>query len=310
MLVGYGGRVRIGELATRTGVSTDTLRVWESRYGLLQPSRTRGGYRLYGPDDLRRVEAVLALREAGVPAGVAAARVLTAERNRTELPAPGDDGGSAGPVVDPAELVARFHAAAHAFDERAAVAVLDQAFASLSIERAVGQVMLPYLRELGDRWAAGTASVAEEHFGSGIVRRRLATLTHTWGVGTGPVAVLACPPTESHDIALLAFGVLLGRAGWRIRYLGVDTPLPDLVHACDVVQPDLVVLAATRETAFSAQLGSLARLGARHRIALGGQGATPRVAEEVGATVLPEDPVVAVGVAAGLIRSSAAPARS
>lgn len=72
--------MRIGELSRHVGVSTHVLRAWESRYGLLRPIRSPGGYRLYGPGDARRVLAVLALREEGVSAAEACRTVLRQER--------------------------------------------------------------------------------------------------------------------------------------------------------------------------------------------------------------------------------------
>src|SRR6478609_9115047 len=84
----YGGAMRgsvpptmrIGELAAKVGVSTHVLRAWESRYGLLRPVRSAGGYRLYGHEDERRVREVVALRDQGVSAAEASRRVLATER--------------------------------------------------------------------------------------------------------------------------------------------------------------------------------------------------------------------------------------
>src|SRR3954454_16603234 len=72
--------MRIGELAAKVGVSTHVLRAWESRYGLLRPVRSAGGYRLYGHEDERRVREVISLRDQGVSAAEASRRVLAAER--------------------------------------------------------------------------------------------------------------------------------------------------------------------------------------------------------------------------------------
>jgi hypothetical protein len=64
-----------------------------------------------------------------------------------------------------------------------------------------------------------------------------------------PTVVVACPAGERHDIAPLAFSILLRRQGWQVRYLGADTPVADLAFACRRIQPDLVVVAASRPTA-------------------------------------------------------------
>ena len=147
-------------------------------------------------------------------------------------------------------LVAQLLDAVTALDEDRAHAVLDTAFVERSIESAIIDVLLPLFVRVGEMWELGRIGIAQEHFASSLVRRRLGALSLTWGVGTGPVAVLACPPGEFHDIVLLSFGVLLGRAGWRIRYLGPDTPIHSLAAAARLTQADAVVLACRRPVRF------------------------------------------------------------
>src|SRR6478672_6000386 len=69
----------IGQLAQRVGISTDVLRAWERRYGLLTPQRTQAGYRLYSSDDVRLVRRVVALRDQGLGAGQAVAAARAAQ---------------------------------------------------------------------------------------------------------------------------------------------------------------------------------------------------------------------------------------
>ena len=328
----YRGRVRgsvpptmrIGELAAKVGVSTHVLRAWESRYGLLRPCRSAGGYRLYGHEDERRVREVIVLRDQGVSAVEASRRVLAAERGGPPAP---EGAGSASRCVagrvrragaasapaptrhpsaatrpavspglrtDPPMLVAQLLDAITALDEDRAHAVLDTAFVERSVESAIIDVLLPLFVRVGEMWELGRIGIAQEHFASSLVRRRLGALSLTWGVGTGPVAVLACPPGEFHDIVLLSFGVLLGRAGWRIRYLGPDTPMHSLAAAARLTQADAVVLACRRPSGFRAHATALRRLGEEHPVWIAGRGATPRVLEEVGVRHLGADLIAAV----------------
>ena len=143
------------------------------------------------------------------------------------------------------ELSAALRQALDAFDEPAAQAVLDRLLSDLSLTTVLRDVVLPYLAELGERWQHGTASIAQEHFASNIIRGRLAGLARGWGGGHGPRAVLACPPGEQHDMGLMIFGIVLNRSGWRIDYLGTSTPVEELERAVEATRPDLVVLAAT-----------------------------------------------------------------
>jgi MerR family transcriptional regulator, light-induced transcriptional regulator len=281
--------LRIGELSRRLGVSDHVLRAWESRYGLLQPVRSAGGFRLYSEADESRVRRMRAHLAHGLSAAEAARAVLgedsgnQADRGRVVRP----DGAE--PAVS--ELSVDLRHALDAFDEPAAQAVLDRLVSDLSVAAVLRDVVLPYLTELGERWESGTASVAQEHFASNLIRGRVAGLARGWGSGHGPRAVLACPPGELHDLALMIFGVVLHRTGWRIDYLGMNTPVEELTRTVKARRPDLVVLAATLPETLESHASQLTALARRAPLVLAGAGATPQIALAVGAQLLAGDPV-------------------
>src|SRR5581483_8061056 len=133
-------------------------------------------------------------------------------------------------------------AALAAFDEPRAQSVLDSLLAQLSLDTFLRDVVLPYLHELGELWRSGEASVAQEHFASNVLRGRLLGLARGWGLGLGPSVVLACAPGEQHDLGLIGFAVALRSRGWRIVYLGADTPLESVVDAARSSAPVFVVV--------------------------------------------------------------------
>ena len=281
------GDVRIGELSRRVGVSDHLLRAWESRYGLLRPTRSPGGYRLYSAADERRVHRMKQLLAGGLSAAEAARAVLD------EPPAPAAD-------ADVPQEAAALRSALDDFDEPAAQAALDRLLVHLSPTTVLRDVVLPYLRELGERWAQGTATVAQEHFASNLLRGRLAGLALGWGAGVGPRAVLACPPGDLHDIPLMAFGIALHRLGWRVTYLGSSTPLAELRQTVELTGPELIVLAAVEPDRFAQVAKELARLSRHYPVALAGAGADAALARRTGARLLPGDPVTAAETVAGL----------
>ena len=290
-LLPEGPLVRIGELSRRLGVSDHVLRAWENRYGLLQPVRSKGGYRLYSAADESRIHRMIAHLADGLSAAEAARTAL-----REDSPAGGDD-------TLPAEYTASEHFVAlrqalDVLDEPAAQAILDRLLSDFSLTSVLRDVLIPYLAELGERWENGTVNVAQEHFASNVVRGRLAGLARGWGSGHGPRAVLACPPGELHDLALMVFGIVLNRRGWRIDYFGANTPLDELTRAVDATRPDLVVLAATLTESLRARRATLAALARRAPLALAGAGATPRFAKAVGARLMAGDPVTEAEVTA------------
>jgi MerR family transcriptional regulator, light-induced transcriptional regulator len=272
--------LRIGELSKRSGVSPELLRAWERRYGLLQPTRSAGGLRLYSPADLERVRRMREHLDAGVAAAEAAKLAI---------------GPSEGPALAPATLRDELTAALDRFDEPSAQAVLDRVLAALTVDTMLGEVILPYLRELGERWERGEASIAHEHFASSLLRARLLGMARGWGLGVGPLALLGCVPGEQHELGLIAFGLALRARGWRIVYLGPDTPVATVADVAAELRPALVVLAASAAERVAAVRGALDALAAEHRVALAGPGADT---SDGALLALRGDPVAAAGTLA------------
>jgi DNA-binding transcriptional MerR regulator len=278
-------QLRIGELSRRTGVSADALRAWERRYGLLRPARSEGGYRLYSEDDESRVRAMARQLVRGVPAAEAARLVLA--------------GG--GEIADQGDFTTAARELRHAlddFDDARSQVALDALLATFSFETVARDVILPYLRDLGERWERGEVSVAQEHFASFVLRGRLLALARGWDRGAGPRAVLACAPGERHELGLILFGLELRAQGWRITFLGADTPVDTLTSAVETLTPDVVVvtaLAPEHMKGIEPALGELAR-GAKLYLA-GVEGIQP-LATRVGAELLSGDPIKAAAAVA------------
>ena len=283
-------RLRIGELSRRAGVSTELLRAWERRYGLLEPTRSPSGFRLYSEADERRVAAMRSHLDAGLSAAEAA-RLATQGTATLEEPA--------GPrAAELTELREQLSQALLAFDERAAHALLDTAFGRYPLDLAISEVVLPYLHDLGERWARAEATVAQEHFGASVVRTRVLGLARGWNEGIGPRAVLACPSGEMHDIGLMCLGLALWRRGWRITYLGADTPIPSVAETAVAAGSATVVLASVFARWFLEGESQIGELGTRWPVWVAGPGATQALADRVGARLLPGGPVAAASALA------------
>jgi DNA-binding transcriptional MerR regulator len=288
-------RLRIGELAAKTGVTPDVLRAWERRYGLLRPDRSAGGYRLFSALDEERVRAMLRYVESGIPAGEAARLVLEGEE-LGEQAAPGELPG----------MSAELRGALERFDDAATQSALDALTASFSFETVAGEVILPYLRDLGERWQRGDASVAQEHFASVVLRGRLLSLARGWDRGAGPRALLACAPGERHELGLLVFGLALRQHGWRITFLGADTPVETLSTTAADLAPTVVVLIALAQDRFELHREPLAELARTTRLLLGGAGAGAAMAAAIGAELVSGDPLEAARNLAVDVRERAA----
>ncbi|WP_051324787.1 MerR family transcriptional regulator [Candidatus Solirubrobacter pratensis] len=259
------GVLRIGELSKRSGVRPELLRAWERRYGLLRPTRSAGGLRLYSAADVERVRVMQEHLADGLAAAEAAALVSRGEL-RDEAPAPAA-------ALSPVALREALADALDRFDEPRAQEILDRLLAAATVDTLLADVILPYLCTLGERWERGEASVAQEHFASGVLRGRLLGLARGWGLGVGPVAVLACLPGEHHDLGLIAFGLALRARGWRIVYLGPDAPIETVDEAARQLQPSFVVLHSVDGDRVREAAEPLRTLATRQRVAVGGAAA-------------------------------------
>lgn len=192
-------------------------------------------------------------------------------------------------------------AAVEAFDAEAAEMAMAKLLWDVPLSGAVAGVVLPFLKEVGDRWEVGTLSVAHEHFVIDMLRRKLSALSSMPpqqllenASAPSPVVLLACPAGERHDMVLLCVALMLRERGARVRFLGADTPIPAVLTAARAAHADAVVLAATRSTAFTAHTTTLRRLAQDHALYVAGRGADEQTVAEIGATALPDEPVRAV----------------
>jgi MerR family transcriptional regulator, light-induced transcriptional regulator len=273
-------RLRIGELSRRSGVSPELLRAWERRYGLLEPTRSSGGLRLYSLGDLERVQSMRQHVARGIAPAEAAALV------RRPTPAP----GPARPSADAAR--AELAEALGGYDEPQAQAVVDRLLSTWTLDALLADVVLPYLDDVGERWHRGELSVAQEHFASTVLRGRLLGLARDWGRGIGPLALLACLPGEQHEFGLIACGLALRARGWRVAYLGSDTPLETVESAAHALEPAVVVLSASTGDRVDEIAHELKAFARRHRVGLGGKGAET-APQDLGVVLLPNGPVQA-----------------
>ncbi|MCK6523109.1 MerR family transcriptional regulator [Myxococcota bacterium] len=229
---------RIKTVADLVGISKGTLLAWERRYSFVVPERAENGYREYGEADVERLRRIKRLVDEGYK--ISEAISLT------------QDAAAPAPAIAPAEiggvdlLMAELLDALISYDLSRAV-TLNERLAGLSFLQRIELVYMPLLQEVGERWADGRVSVAQEHFASEFCREQLASMLVALGYGPkdGPTAVCATFPTERHELALLSLAVRLALVGYRVRYLGADVPLKDLCGAAQDLVPRVVVVSLT-----------------------------------------------------------------
>ena len=287
-------RWRIKEFAARVGVQEPTLRAWERRYDLLDPERSSGGYRLYTSVDERRVRAMQAHMARGLAAAQAAE--LAVSESAREIVAP----------TQPAALVEALVDAARDFDATRFDSLLDAGLGRGMIA-GIRDVVLPVLVEIGLRWERNELTVGHEHFASHLIERRLLSMASGWDAGRGPLALLACPSGERHTLGLVCFGLALADRGWRIAYLGADTPVDQIADMSASLDPAVVVLCALDAQHLATAAQPIGELGRHHRTYIAGRAANAAIAERLGVRYADGDPLAAAQALAE--RAANAPSR-
>ena len=271
---------RIQSAAKQAGLSTQLLRVWERRYSLVAPKRTASRYRVYSDDDV----AILKGAKFLVDEGLRIAEIARLPRDQLRQASTRASGSevSAGPLATASFLDLAIDAIA-ALDGDRFEKILFRAsgMGALTAREICERVLLPLLREIGDRWEKKRLSVAAEHFGSTIVRTRLRNLLAS-EARHRPHAlkvICACPEGESHEGGILAFAVHAAGAGLNVIYLGANTPTDEILATAEATQARAIALSITRPLGRSLRSALLSRLSAwkaasmDRRVLLGGAGA-------------------------------------
>lgn len=289
-------RYRIRVVAEMVGLSENLLRVWERRYRIVEPTRGPSGYRTYSDDDVALLRRVKTLTAEGMAIGDIA-HLLPGLREAVRDDASAPQNVVALPVANVAAWRARLLAAAHATQQDEVELVLDEAFARLRPLDVFEQVMVPVLREVGERWHEGRLSIAQEHLVTHAVRSRLVSVLEHLPRGVGPHALCAGFPDDEHEVGLLGAALRLREAGLRVTYLGARTPVPELLAVARTLAPEVVALSATRElpeAAFAQVLSAVcAGLPLGTAVLVGGRGAErfATLIERLGATLAHGGPV-------------------
>jgi len=224
----------IGVVAERTGLSQELLRVWERRYGAVQPERTEGGQRLYSDSDVERLQLLRLATHGGrtissvaqLPIGELQRLVREDEQARTRVGTAESAGGAPPLEMEIAlDLVQKL-------DGPSLEALLLRSSIILGAHRFLDDVVAPFMQQVGTRWHAGELSPAHEHLATAVVQRVVVRVLGTLGASEdGPTFVVASPSGERHEIGALFASAAASAEGWRVVYLGPDLPGPDIAEA-------------------------------------------------------------------------------
>jgi len=213
--------LRVQHVVQKTGIPRNTLIAWERRHGIVQPTRSPNGYRVYSASDVARLIEVKSLVDQGY-------RISDVAQMLAETRSP-----VASTTTGPEGLRRDILSRLLSFDVGAADDLGSQLL--MPFEHQIDQVLLPMLREVGDGWERGELTVAQEHCVTVWCRARIEAMLRRLSLDANdrrPV-IVAGYPGERHEIGLLATASKLANRGVPVCYLGLDVPATD---ACETAR--------------------------------------------------------------------------
>jgi methanogenic corrinoid protein MtbC1 len=225
-----------------TGLSVDVLRVWERRYGAVDPPRSEGGSRLYSDADIARMRK---LRQA-VEMGYAIGQVARLPESELDTLSSKHQGAfpTSEDADDPHEVtIHRFLAAIGGFDMVAADEEINRAATLYPPRVLIKHIVAPLLTEIGDRWAHRDFGIAHEHAATNLIRNLLSSLFRLYPPDeTSDTIVLATTAGERHEFGILLSALMAATRGWRVVYLGADLPAEEIVRTVRIVKSRVLAL--------------------------------------------------------------------
>jgi DNA-binding transcriptional MerR regulator/methylmalonyl-CoA mutase cobalamin-binding subunit len=221
----------IGALARLTGLPQPLIRTWERRYAALQPARTGTNRRRYTASDMLRLRLLRAAVEAGNAIGTIAA-LSDEQLGRLAGTEPASPPRRPPARLDPARLLDRSVEAVLGLRPAELDAALAEAATDLGPLAFAEMVAAPLLQRVGDDWHAGRLHPAQEHLATeGLRMHLLRLLAACQPDGVAPVAVVATPRGQVHEMGALVAALSAACAGWSVIYLGAALPSDEIAWA-------------------------------------------------------------------------------
>jgi len=247
------GKYSIKDLERLSGIKAHTIRIWEKRYGIVEPKRTDTNIRYYTNEELKKILNVAILNNYGVkiskivglPADELHQKVLEISNEEVEE------------SIQVESLVI----AMVEVDESRFEKILANCTLRLGFEQTILKIVHPFFKKVGVLWQAGAINPAQEHFISNLIRQKLIVAIDSQGmmVKENPKRfLLFLPEGELHELGLLFYSYIIQKAGHKVIYLGQSVPLDDVVSV-NQQNPADYIITSTMSVASIDEINSLLR---------------------------------------------------
>ena len=234
--------ISIGELARLTGITTHTLRMWEKRYGTPRSHRLPSGHRRYPKEDVPRLRAIAKALESGYRASKVVSGTLEELHGLIGLKPLMDSTAKPDQENSSNELlVERWIRIIHGFEDDSLLQGFHEQWNKSGPLNFIVDFMVPLIERVGKGWELGELTISQEHFATECM---ISFLSSKWRLlnnrKEGWTILMATLPAETHNLGLLMSAVVASLSGAKIIYLGLDTPLQEIISTANKFEPELL----------------------------------------------------------------------
>jgi len=252
------GKYSISELESLSGIKAHTIRIWEQRYGLLKPARTKTNIRYYNDDQLKKILNISVLLKQGVK--ISELSMLSDSEMIAWLEKQEKEQSTAD--VNYELFIHQLITSGLTYNEIQFTGIFSTCILRFGLEKTYENVLYPFLQKLGLLWGKDEINPAQEHFLSNLIKQKI--LTAIDGIPPVPTSktsfILFLHEEEDHEIGLLFANYLLRSNGIKVIYLGQRVPEKNLIDAVQSCKSSHLMTFITTHQNKSITSGYLKRL--------------------------------------------------
>jgi len=222
----------IKDLEKLCGIKAHTIRIWEQRYGLVVPKRTKTNIRYYQDEDLKHLLNIVFLNKNGTKIS------MIAKMSHEEITNEVSNNAAIG-IENDVQLNALTISMIE-MDELKFHHVMCKSVKEVGFENTMLDIVYPFLEKLGVLWLTGSVTPAQENFMSCLIRQKILRATDGLPFANGRGVrkfMIFLPEGENQELSLMFMHYLLKSRGHQVIYMGLNISVHDLQDAYNIIRP-------------------------------------------------------------------------
>ena len=225
----------IKDLEKLSGIKAHTIRIWEQRYGIINPKRTKTNIRYYQDEDLKFILNIALLNKNGFK--ISKIAKMSKAEIAEKVAAISEINFEYGTQLD-ALTISMIEMDEYKFDR-----IISTNIQQLGFERTMLEIIYPFLDKLSVLWLTGSINPVQENFMSYLIRQKIIVAIDKEPLMVGKDVckfLIYLPEGERQELSMLFMQYLVKSRKNHVIYIGQDITLTDLKDAYNIHHPDYI----------------------------------------------------------------------